>query len=99
MHRKYLRELISIYDENSQQGDIVGMYLNVIKPIYNKPTLNIISQFSSVARSCPTLCDPMDCSTPGLPVHRQLLEFTQTHVHWMITILQLNTILSAEKLF
>ena len=38
-------------------------------------------QFSSVAQSCPTLCDPMDCSTPGLPVHHQLLEFTQTHVH------------------
>ena len=39
-------------------------------------------QFSSVAQSCLTLCDPMNCSTPGLPVHRQLLEFTQTHVHW-----------------
>ena len=38
-------------------------------------------QFSSVAQSCPTLCDPMDCSTPGFPVHYQLLEFTQTHVH------------------
>ena len=38
-------------------------------------------KFSSVAQSCPTLCDPMDCSTPGLPVHHQLLEFTQTHVH------------------
>ena len=37
-------------------------------------------QFSSVAESCPTLCDPMDCSTPGFPVHHQLLEFTQTHV-------------------
>ena len=36
---------------------------------------------SSVAHSCPTLCNPMDCSTPGLPVHHQLLEFTQTHVH------------------
>ena len=34
--------------------------------------------FSSVVQSCPTLCDPMDCSTPGLPVHHQLLEFTQT---------------------
>ena len=34
-------------------------------------------QFSSVAQSCPTLCDPMNCSTPGLPVHHQLLEFTQ----------------------
>ena len=38
-------------------------------------------QFSSVAQSCPTLCYPMNCSTPGLPVHHQLLEFTQTHVH------------------
>ena len=38
-------------------------------------------QFSSVAQSCPTLCDPMNHSTPGFPVHHQLLEFTQTHVH------------------
>ena len=38
-------------------------------------------QFSSVAQLCPTLCDPMNCSTPGLPVHYQLPEFTQTHVH------------------
>ena len=38
-------------------------------------------QFSSVAQSCLTLCDPMNRSTPGLPVHHQLLEFTQTHVH------------------
>ena len=38
-------------------------------------------QFSSVAQSCPTLSDPMNNSTPGLPVHHQLLEFTQTHVH------------------
>ena len=40
-------------------------------------------QFSAVAQSCPTLCDPMDCSTPGLPVHHQLPEFTQTHFHWV----------------
>ena len=38
-------------------------------------------QFSSIAQSCPTLCDPMNHSTPGLPVHHQLLEFTQTHAH------------------
>ena len=38
-------------------------------------------QFSSVAQSCPTFCDPMDCSMPGLPAHHQLPEFTQTHVH------------------
>ena len=38
-------------------------------------------QFSSVAQSCPTLCDPMNRSTPGLPVHHRLPEFTKTHVH------------------
>ena len=38
-------------------------------------------QFSSVSQSCPTLCDPMNRSTPGLPVHHHLPEFTQTHVH------------------
>ena len=40
-----------------------------------------VLQFSSVAQSCPTLCDPMDCSTPGFPVHHQLPELAQTHVH------------------
>ena len=45
-------------------------------------------QFSSVIQSCPTLCDPMDCSTLGLPVHHQLLEFTQTHVHWVSDAIQ-----------
>jgi len=46
--------------------------------------LTVLSvQFSSVAQSYPTLCDPMNCSTPGLPVHHQPLEFTQTHVHWV----------------
>ena len=38
-------------------------------------------QIRSVAQSCPTLCDPMDCSIPDLPIHHQLPEFTQTHVH------------------
>ena len=40
-----------------------------------------IYQFSSVTKSCPTLCDPVDCSTPDFPVHHQLLELAQTHVH------------------
>ena len=47
---------------------------------FNATLLNE-NQFSSVAQSCPTLCDPMNRSTPGLPVHHQLPEFTQTHVH------------------
>ena len=44
-------------------------------------SISLVVQFSSVAQLCPTLCDPMNRSTPSLPVHHQLLEFTQTHVH------------------
>ena len=43
---------------------------------------------SSVAQSCLTLCDPMDCGTPGLPVHHQLLQLTKTHVHWVSDAIQ-----------
>ena len=45
-------------------------------------------QFSSVAQSCPTVCDPMGCSTLGLHVHHQLPEFTQTNVHWVSDAIQ-----------
>ena len=46
-------------------------------------TSNAGNQIRSVAQSCPTLCDPMHRSTPGLPVHHKLPEFIQTHVHWV----------------
>ena len=46
-----------------------------------RETLPMSDQIRSVAQSCPTLCDPMNRSTPGLPVHQQLPEFTETHVH------------------
>ena len=52
-------------------------------------------QFSSVAQSCLTLCDPMNCSTPGLPVHHQLPKLTQTHVHWVGDAIQLSHPLSS----
>ena len=61
--------------------------------------LNIIGasvQFSS-AQSCPTLCNPMDCSTLGLPVHHWLLEFTQTLVHWMGDAIQQSHTLSSRS--
>ena len=45
-------------------------------------------QFSSVTQLCPTLCDPVNCSMPGLPVHHQLLEITQTHVHLVSDAIQ-----------
>ena len=54
-------------------------------------------QFSSVAQLCPTLCDPRDCSTPGFPVHHQLLEFTQTHVHWVGDAIQPSHSLSSPS--
>ena len=50
----------------------------------NQPSV----QFRSVAQSCLTLCDPMNRSTPGLPVHHQLLEFTQIHVNWVGDVIQ-----------
>ena len=48
---------------------------------FNEEIRHMSVKFSSVIQSCLTLCDPMGCSTPGLPVHHQLPEFTQTHVH------------------
>ena len=48
----------------------------------------LFSQFSSVTQACLTLCDLMNCSTPGLPVHHQLLEFTQIHAHWVRDAIQ-----------
>ena len=49
-----------------------------------------IYQFSSVSQSCPTLCNPTDCSTPGLPVHHQLPECAQTHLHHVSDAIQLS---------
>ena len=58
-------------------GEVIKGYAKIFQKILK----TIISvQFSSITESCPTLCDPMDCSTPGLPVHHQLPEFTQTHI-------------------
>ena len=47
----------------------------------NAKECSSLVKFSSVAQSCPTLCNPMNCSTPGLPVHHHLPEFTQTHIY------------------
>ena len=57
--------------------------MNIVKwPYYPKQSTHLTSdQIRSVAQSCPTLCNPMNRSIPGLPVHHQLPEFTETHVH------------------
>ena len=63
------------------QIDVLEL-INAISEIKNSLSEMLPSvQFNSVAQLCPTLCDPMNCSTPGLPVHHQLPEFTQTHIH------------------
>ena len=56
--------------------------------VYFKVLVHGVVQFSSVVQSCPTLCDPMNSSMPGLPVHHQLPEFTQTPVHWVSNAIQ-----------
>ena len=67
---------------------------DIIISYFGKMTL---VQFSSVAQSCPTLCNPMNHRTPGLPVHHQLLEFTQTHVHWVSDAIQPSRPLSSPS--
>ena len=65
---------IMIFKKSHRKLEIERNILNINMDSYGKP-------ISSVAQSCPTLCNPMNCSMPGLPVHHQLPEFTQTHVH------------------
>ena len=74
LYRIYLYTSISI------------IHLSITIPIFL--SLSSVYQFSSVAQSCLTLCNPMDCGTPGLPDHHQFLEFTQTHVHWVSDAIQ-----------
>ena len=65
--------------------------------IPRRTLINLQVQFSSVAQSCPTLCDPMNRSTPGLPVHHQLPELTQIHVHRVSDAIQLSHPLSSPS--
>ena len=67
--------------ENHSPFPVINLVLNT-KQVWLTYRVNLY-QFSSVAQLCPTLCDPMDRSTQGFPVHHQLPEFTQTHVHWV----------------
>ena len=72
-------------------------FCNTMKIIISTTSDMQIHQFSSVAQSCLTLCDPMDCTMPGLPVYHQLLEFTQTHVHWVGDAIQSSHPLSSPS--
>ena len=74
-------ELKSLWIKVKEESEKAGLKLNIKKTkiMASSPISSV--QFSSVAQSCPTLCDPMNHSTPGLPVHHQLPESTQTRVH------------------
>ena len=63
----------------------------------SKRIVDVSGQFNSVAQSCPALCDPMNHSMPGLPVHHQLPESTQTHVHWVGDTIQPSHALSSPS--
>ena len=72
---------------------MVVVYTTMIIGVYIQGTLH----FNSVAQSCPTLCDPMNHSTPGLPVCHQLPEFSQTHAHWVSDAIQSSHPLSSPS--
>ena len=74
-------ELKSLLMKVKEESEKAGLKLNIQKTkIMESGPISSV-QFSSVTQSCPTLCNSMNRSTPGLPVHHQLPEFTQTHVH------------------
>ena len=85
-----LKSLLMNVKEKSEKADFNSAFKK-LNSTFKKlrswhPVLSV--QFSSVAHSCPTLWDPMNCSTPGFPVHIQLPKFTQTHVHQIIDAIQ-----------
>ena len=75
-----------------KERSILFIYLGFFRNFLRKTF-----QFSSVAHSCPALCDPMNCSMPGLPVHHQLPESTQTHVYYVGDAIQPSRLLSSPS--
>ena len=70
--------------QNNPQGEVAhlgGIYSDFLLHHHVRNVFRYPAQFSSVSQSCPTLCDSVDCSTPGFPVHHQFLELAQTLVH------------------
>ena len=105
---KYKEQKSKIFEDyrNSEPGERVHerMMKESCKEGQNSNTQNTVPrypessvQFSSVAQSCPTLCDPKNRSMPGLPVHHQLPESTQTHVHWVSDAIQPSHPLSSSS--
>ena len=94
-------ELQEAQDVRNRTGEVHMKGMISVSPdsyiFPNSLTWAVSVQFSSVAQSCPTLCNPMNHSMPGLPVHHQLPEFTQIHVHWVSDAIQLSQPLSSPS--
>ena len=91
------KELKSLLMKVKEDSEKVGLKLNIQKTKIMASGPISSFQFSSVAQSCPTLCYPMNHSTPGLPLHHQLLEFTQTRVHRVHNAIQPSHPLSSSS--
>ena len=84
------------YSPRPQQQNLVSNFYILFNLIGDKSYLHALlfswggwtHQFGPVTQPCPTLCDPMDCSTPGFPVYHLLLKLAQTHVHWISDAIQ-----------
>ena len=84
-------ELKSLLMKESEKVGLTGQdWVTELNWAYISYLLPLIQSVNSVTQSYPTLCDPMDYSMPGFPVHHQLLEFTRTHVHWVGDAIQLS---------
>ena len=79
----YLKKLVWYLYLTAKVLTWLSKYILLPKQFYFYPEESL-PWFNSVTQSCPTLCEPMDCSTAGFPVHHQLLEPTQTHVHQLV---------------
>ena len=73
------------------------VYWNLRLEVFFTNLINLCLCYCSVAKSCPTLCYLMDCSMSGFPVHHYLLEFAQTHVHWVSNAIQPSRLLSPSS--
>ena len=100
MARRDKKDFLSDQCKEIEENKRMGKTRDLFKKVRDtKGTFHSSSvQFSSVAQSCLTLCDPMNCSTPGLPVHHHLPEFTQTHVHRVSDAIQPSHPLSSPSL-
>ena len=77
----WARSVLSTFPASDHLQSLLTHHITWDTPFFIVGCRVSFSSVSSVAQLCPTLCDPVDCSTPGFPVHHQLPEFTQTHIH------------------